>query len=171
MPIPSGSWSIFHSRRRTFGVTFTGIWSGCDCFGGQVRGAREKCADEPVAAANADAVIPLSGDQCAEANAARRCRRRRRRGAGTGHRKGALYCLLSTTTNKGLRSLEQAPGTRCRARDHVDFPGKGPQALSRAPLAPHNHHRGLADHGPGKLRGRRAAGAPAATQIPPSVAS
>jgi hypothetical protein len=47
--------------------------------------------------ANADAVTPLSDDQCAAANAARRYRRRR--GAGTGQRIGALYGLYSTITN------------------------------------------------------------------------
>jgi hypothetical protein len=36
----------------------------------------------------------LIGDQCAAANAARRCRRRR--GAGIGQRTGALSCLYST---------------------------------------------------------------------------
>ena len=37
-------------------------------------GAREKCADEPVAAANAGAVTPLTGDRYVGANAARRWR-------------------------------------------------------------------------------------------------
>ena len=40
------------------------------------QGWREKCADEPAAAASSGALTPLSDDQCAAANAARRYRRR-----------------------------------------------------------------------------------------------
>ena len=46
------------------------------CRLGARRSGCEKCAGEPVAAANSGALTPLSDDQCAAASAARRYRRR-----------------------------------------------------------------------------------------------
>ena len=63
-------------------------WCGDDIGWAGGRGAGEKCADEPVAAVNAGAVMPLRGDNCAAANAARRCRHRP--GAGISQREVAL---------------------------------------------------------------------------------